>query len=140
MKDTPNRQNESERRRATILFADISGFTAMSERMDPEEVTAVMKECFRLMGSIVLRYEGTIDKYIGDCVMVLFGVPIAVEDAPRKAVNTAIEIRNGLAKFNREKKLMIPLDVHIGINTGTVVAGSVGAVGKKDYTVMGAAV
>ncbi len=93
MMETPNRQKESERRRATILFADISGFTAMSERMDPEEVTAVMNECFRLMGSIVERYEGTIDKYIGDCVMALFGVPVAVEDAPRKAVNTAIEIR-----------------------------------------------
>ena len=140
MRNTPNRLQESERRRATILFADISGFSAMSERMDPEEVTAIMNECFRTMGSIVEHYEGAIDKYIGDCLMALFGVPVAVEDAPRKAVNTAIEIRNSLERLNLRKNPGFPLDVHIGINTGTVVAGSMGADGKKDYTVMGDAV
>src|SRR5574342_47426 len=125
--DTPNRPRESERRRATILFADISGFTAMSERMDPEEVTTVMNDCFRMMGAIVSRHEGTIDKYIGDCMMALFGVPVAVEDAPWKAVNAALEIRNELERINLDKKIGLPLSVHIGINTGTVIAGSMGA-------------
>jgi class 3 adenylate cyclase/tetratricopeptide (TPR) repeat protein len=140
MSDTPNRPRESERRRATILFADISGFTAMSERMDPEEVTVIMNDCFRMMGAIVSRHEGTIDKFIGDCMMALFGVPVAVEDAPWKAVNAAIEIRNGLERINLDKKTGSPLSVHIGINTGTVVAGSLGTDEKKDYTVMGAPV
>lgn len=69
--------------------------------------------------------------------MVLFGVPVALEDAPQKAVNTAIEMRNRLSQFNKEKHLRVPLDIHIGINTGTVIAGAVGFAEKKDYTVMG---
>ena len=128
---------ESERRQATVMFADISGFTTLSEKMDPEEVTFIMNDCFEMMGSIIKYYGGTIDKFIGDCIMVLFGVPVAVEDAPQKAVNTAVEIRNQLNRCNKEKKISIPLDVHIGINTGSVVSGPVGSSEKKDYTVIG---
>ncbi len=136
METEPNIR-ESERRQATVMFADISGFTGLSEAMDPEEVTCVMNDCFEMMGSIVKRYGGTIDKFIGDCIMVLFGVPTAIEDAPQKAVNTAIEIRNLLNKCSNEKKYNFPLEVHIGINTGQVVSGSVGSVDKKDFTVIG---
>lgn len=133
-------KKESERRIATILFADISGFTAMSEKIDPEEVTLLMNEAFNMMGKIIEKNEGRIDKYIGDCVMVTFGVPIAIEDAPHKSINTAIEIRNGVEKLNRAKGLNPPLGVHIGINTGVVLSGMVGADGKQAYTVMGDAV
>ena len=132
-----NMQKESERRLATVMFADISGFTAMSEKMDPEEVTCTMNDCFCMMGECIAGHGGTIDKFIGDCVMALFGVPKALEDTPQKAVNTAIELRNSLQKFNREKNLSIPLNLHIGINTGPVVAGMVGSDKKQDYTVMG---
>ena len=128
---------ESERRIATVMFADISGFTAMSEKMDPEQVTCVMNDCFCMMGECIKTHGGTIDKFIGDCVMVLFGLPKALEDAPQKAVNTAIELRNRLYQFNKEKSLAIPLNIHIGINTGPVVAGMVGSEDKKDFTVMG---
>ncbi len=137
---TQNIVKENERRQVTIMFADISGFTAMSEKMDPEDMTLIMNDCFEMMGSVVKRYGGTIDKFIGDCMMVIFGVPAAVEDAPQKAVNTAIEIRNAFNKWNREKNLSIPLDIHIGINTGTVLAGTIGTEEKKEYTVMGDAV
>jgi len=119
------------------MFTDISGFTTLSEKMDPEEVTFIMNDCFEMMGSIIKHYGGTIDKFIGDCIMVLFGVPVAVEDAPQKAVNTAVEIRNQISRCNKEKLLGIPLDVHIGINTGPVVAGTIGSSDKKEYTVMG---
>ncbi len=129
--------SESERRLATIMFADISGFTAMSEKMDPEEVTRVMNACFGMLEDIIKKHGGTIDKFIGDCVMVLFGVPRALENAPLQAINTAIEMRNGLNTFNRDQKLAIPLGIHIGINTGTVLAGQVGGADKKDFTVMG---
>jgi class 3 adenylate cyclase/tetratricopeptide (TPR) repeat protein len=132
-----NMQKESERRLATVMFADISGFTAMSEKMDPEEVTCTMNDCFCMMGECIAKHGGTIDKFIGDCVMALFGVPKALEDTPQKAVNTAIELRNCLQKFNREKNLTIPLNLHIGINTGPVLAGMVGSDKKQDYTVMG---
>ena len=73
---------ESERRIATVMFADISGFTAMSEKMDPEQVTCVMNDCFCMMEGCIEHHGGTIDKFIGDCVMVLFGIPKALEDAP----------------------------------------------------------
>ena len=128
---------ESERRNATVLFADISGFTAMSEKMDPEEVTTVMNNCFRLMEEVIKKYGGTIDKFIGDCVMALFGVPVAIENAPQSAINAAIELRNQLYQFNKKQKLTYPLDIHIGINTGIVLAGEIGGKEKKDYTVMG---
>ena len=87
---------------ATVMFADISGFTAMSEKMDPEQVTCVMNDCFCMMEGCIEQHGGTIDKFIGDCVMVLFGIPKALEDAPQKAVNTAIELRNRLYQFNKE--------------------------------------
>jgi class 3 adenylate cyclase/tetratricopeptide (TPR) repeat protein len=128
---------ESERRIATVMFADISGFTAMSEKMDPEQVTCTMNDCFCMMEECIKTHGGTVDKFMGDCVMVLFGVPKALEDAPQKAVNTAIELRNCLARFNVEKKLAIPLNLHIGINTGPVLAGMVGGSDKQEYTVMG---
>ena len=127
----------SERRQATVLFADISGFTTMSEKMDPEEVTTVMNSCFARMEAIVRGHGGTIDKYIGDCIMALFGVPTAIEHAPRQALNAAIEIRNRLEDFNREHRLAVPLKVHAGVNTGLVLAGHVGGEQKRDFTVMG---
>ncbi len=130
-------QKESERRIATVMFADISGFTAMSEKMDPEEVTMLMNGIFKMMGSIIERYGGRIDKFMGDCVMATFGVPKAIENAPQKAVNTAIEIRNKIYRFNTERSLDIPLDIHVGINTGNVIAGVVGSDQKKEFTVMG---
>src|SRR5713101_7249273 len=99
----------SERRQATGLFADISGFTAMSEKIDPEEVTTVMNGCFAMMEAIVRSHGGTIDKYIGDCIMALFGVPTAIEHAPRQALNAAIEMRKQLESFNREHRLAVPL-------------------------------
>jgi len=100
---------ESELRQATVLFADISGFTAMSEKMHPEEVTAIMNQCFRMMGECIDCNGGRIDKFIGDCVMVVFGVPDTLEKAPQKAINTALEIRNSVYQFNKEKNLAIPL-------------------------------
>ena len=131
---------ESELKQATVLFADISGFTSMSEKMNPEEVTNIMNDCFKMMGNIIEHYEGRIDKFIGDCVMATFGVPNAIENAPNKATNAAIEMRNKLYQFNKDKHLQIPLDIHIGINSGRVLAGEVGSDQKKEYTVMGDAV
>jgi class 3 adenylate cyclase len=131
---------ESERRQATILFADISGFTSMSERMDAEDVTNLMNESFIVLGDIVTRNGGTVDKFIGDCVMAIFGVPTAIEDAPVRAINAAIEMRRSIYQINEDKDLFMPLDVHIGINTGEVIAGAVGSRDKTEYTVMGDAV
>ena len=121
-----NHTVESDRRLVTVMFADISGFTAMSEKMDPEMVTDIMNECFRFMGECVEQHGGTIDKFIGDCVMALFGAPKTLEDGPHRAINSALEMRNRLLRFNEEKHLPMPLSFHIGINTGPVIAGMVG--------------
>ena len=100
-----NINKESERRQVTVLFADISGFTSMSEKMDPEEVISIVNECFEMMGSIVKGNGGTIDKFIGDCIMALFGVPTAIEEAPHKAINVAIEIRNWIDHIIKQESL-----------------------------------
>ena len=132
-----NKPKESERRQATVMFIDIAGFTEMSEKLDAEEVTNITNDCFEMMGEIIEHNGGTIDKFIGDNIMALFGVPNAIENSCNKALNTAIEIRNSLYGFNQNRNLKIPLDVHIGINTGKVIAGLVGSSKRKDYTVMG---
>src|SRR5262245_65076377 len=101
---------DGERRQATVVFADISGFTAMSEKSDPELVTTVINRCFARLEDIIQAHGGHVDKYIGDCVMALFGVPTAIENAPRQALNAAIEMRNALARQNVEEPLPVPLD------------------------------
>ncbi len=128
---------ESERRLVTVMFADISGFTTMSEKMDPEEVADIMTECFSLMEECIEKHGGTIDKFIGDSVMALFGVPKALEDAPHRAIDTAIEIMGKFEQINGHKNLSMPLGIHVGINTGPVVAGMLGGQKKQDFTVMG---
>ncbi len=128
---------ESERRLVTVMFADICGFTAMSEKLDPEELSEIMNECFRLMGECIERHGGSIDKFMGDCVMALFGARRALEDAPHRAIDTALELRNSIQVFNRERNLPHPLDIHIGINTGPVIAGMMGSDTRQDFTVMG---
>lgn len=128
---------EGERRNVTVMFADISGFTSISERMDPEEMILIINECFRSMGELVEANGGTIDKYIGDCIMAIFGAPAAIEEAPRNALNAAIEICNWMDDYNETKSHGNTLGVHIGINSGMVIAGPVGSGDKKEYTVMG---
>jgi class 3 adenylate cyclase/tetratricopeptide (TPR) repeat protein len=129
--------SDSQRRQATVLFADISGFTNMSERMDPEDVTAVMNRCFAMLERVIMAHGGHVDKYIGDCIMATFGVPAALEDAPKQAVNAAIEIRNSLHEFDNQQPAATRLAVHIGVNSGLVIAGNVGGQVKHDFTVMG---
>ncbi len=137
MKSTDTFLDDSERRKATVLFADISGFTRMSEVLDAEELTILVNQCFKLLGAAIKNNEGTIDKYIGDCIMALFGLPLAIEDSPRKAINAALEMRRSIEEFNQSRDLKIPLGIHIGINTGDMIAGRVGSDEKHEYTVMG---
>ncbi|MFX0136404.1 MAG: adenylate/guanylate cyclase domain-containing protein, partial [Candidatus Hodarchaeota archaeon] len=136
-KQRPEIKKETERRQATVMFAEISGYNEMLERMDAEEAASIMNNCFEMFGSIVEKYGGKIDKIMANNVTILFGVPTAIEDAPKEAINTAIEMRNQLYQFNQDKNLSIPLDIHLGINTGTVIAGAMGTDEKSDYTVIG---
>jgi len=129
-----------ERRVVTVLFGDLSGFTELSELRDAEEVTAIMDRAFERITDIVERYGGHVDKIIGDEVMAVFGAPQAHEDDAERAVRAALVIQRALqedsAELERERG--IPLRMHIGLNTGEVVAGFVG--GSDSYTVLGDAV
>lgn len=130
---------ESERKNVTVLFADISGFTAMSEKMDPEEVTNIMNGCMKMLADIVHRYEGYVDKFIGDCIMAIFGAPITHENDPELALRAALDMQKEMEEYNTRlpKRLETPLTLHTGINSGMVIAGGVGSDKKMEYTVMG---
>ena len=130
-------KRDSERRQATVLFADIAGFEALSERFLPEDLRLLLNRCFTALEAVVRAHGGVVDKYIGECLMALFGVPNAIENAPRRAINAAIEIRERLAQFSQEESLPTPLEVHMGVNTGLVIAGEIGGRLKRDFTVMG---
>ncbi len=123
----------------TILFADIKGFTAMSESMEPEQVMAVISKCFMLLTDEINRYHGYVDKYIGDAIMALFGAPIAREDDPLNAVRAARAMQKVLNQFTThlEKSGWQPLKMRIGINTGQVITGIINPNRPDSYTVMG---
>jgi class 3 adenylate cyclase/tetratricopeptide (TPR) repeat protein len=130
---------QGERRQVTVVFADISGFTGLSERLDPEEVASFVNDCMKELVDAVYQYEGMVDKFIGDCIMAVFGAPIALEDDAERALRATLAMRERLEAFNRRwiDKLKEPLSLHIGINSGTVIAGNVGNDLRMSYTVMG---
>jgi class 3 adenylate cyclase len=129
---------EDERKIVTVVFADVSGFTALSEKKDPEEVRELMNACFESLVPVVQKYEGTIDKFIGDEIMALFGAPIAHEDDPERALHAGLEMMDAIAAVNRANGT--ELGIHIGINSGPVIAGQIGSENRRDYSVMGDAV
>ncbi|MCK4667238.1 FHA domain-containing protein [Candidatus Dependentiae bacterium] len=126
----------------TTLFSDIRGFTTMSEKMEPEEVVALLNEYFSIMTDIIFKYEGTLDKFIGDCIMAVFGAPFRHEDDPMRAIKTSIEMRDATIKLNAKWKKMgrRSIGVGIGINTGEAIAGNIGSLQRMDYTVISDAV
>ena len=128
-----------EEREVTILFTDIRGFTSMSENMKPEEVVTTLNEYFSEMIDIVFKYNGTLDKIIGDELMVVFGAPLDAEDDTERALNTAVEMQNKIKELNniRKKRREKPVLVGAGINKGYVVSGNIGSRDMMDYTVIG---
>ncbi len=122
---------EALRRQVTVLFADISGFTALSSRLDAEETHALLNEFFTVVDDVVGGYGGNIDKHIGDAVMAVFGAPVAHTDDPERALRAALDIHDAVARLDP------PLRVHIGIASGQVVASSIGSAAHTEYTVTG---
>jgi class 3 adenylate cyclase/ribosomal protein L40E len=120
---------EGERKQVSVLFVDFAGFTSLSERLDPEDVHDLMNQAFDIMLSEVHRYEGTVNQFLGDGIMALFGAPIAHEDHAQRAVHTALKIRKALEGYKEEvgRRRDITFDVRQGINTGLVVVGSIGS-------------
>lgn len=129
---------EGERRFVTILFADISGFTALSETADPEEIRTLINACFDELVPIVLAHNGAVDQFIGDALLALFGAPLAHEDDPEQACRAALAMLRAMDGFNAAHGT--DLGLHVGINSGNVLAGGLGAQSQQHYTVVGDAV
>jgi len=129
---------KGERKQVTVLFVDVSGFTSLSERLDPEEVHRLMSRAFDLMLAEVHRYEGTVNQFLGDGIMALFGAPIAHEDHARRAVHAALGIGRALETYQTELASRgISFRARQGLNTGLVVVGSIGSDLRMDYTAVG---
>ncbi|MBK8987965.1 MAG: tetratricopeptide repeat protein [Chloroflexi bacterium] len=132
-------QAPDERKRVTVLFADMSGYTALSENLDPEDVAAIMNQLFEAVTAEIHRFGGTIDKYSGDAVMALFGAPQALENHEEMAARAALAMQTVITNFSAalEQERGFSLRMRIGLNTGEVLAGLVGGLKARSYTVMG---
>jgi class 3 adenylate cyclase/tetratricopeptide (TPR) repeat protein len=130
---------EGERKQVTVLFVDVSGFTALSARLDPEDVHALMTRAFELMLAEVHRYEGTVNQFLGDGIMALFGAPIAHEDHAQRAVRAALGIQRTLEDYQcqLDRERALTFKVRQGLNSGLVVVGSIGSDLRMDYTAVG---
>src|SRR5437764_6386691 len=132
-----------ERRVVTIMFADITGSTPLADRLDPEDMRAILTGYFNLMTTQIRKHGGTVEKYIGDAVMAVFGVPVAHEDDPDRAIRAALDMQAALGTFNEERQAQDPeatrLQMRIGINTGEVAIPSTQHQ-RQDFLITGDAV
>ncbi len=135
-----NIQLGGEETKVTVLFADIRDFSNITEKMDPKEVIQLVNGCMTKVSEKIDKYEGVIDKYVGDEVMALFGAPIKKEDSPLSAIKSALETVEELKAWNveRKKQGLPEIEMGIGIHTGNVVVGNMGAENRLNYTVLGA--
>jgi adenylate cyclase len=139
LKDPEQLALTGERREVTVLFCDIRGFTSLSERLTPEQVVGLLNEFYTLMIETTFKHDGTLDKFIGDAVMAVFGAPIAHPDHALRAVRTAVAMQSGIAELNERRagQGKEPILIGIGVNLGEVVAGTVGTEDRMEYTVIG---
>jgi adenylate cyclase len=128
-----------DKRDLSVLFSDIRGFTTISEKLSPEELVHLLNEYLTVMTDVVFKYDGTLDKYMGDAVMAIYGAPLDQHDHPSRACHSALDMMKALKKLN-EKWIVegkSPMDIGIGINTGMMMVGNMGSDQRFDYTVMG---
>jgi adenylate cyclase len=139
LEDTSKLKLGGERRELSILFSDIRGFTTISEKLDPEELTNLLNEYLTPMTDLVFEHEGTLDKYMGDAVMAFYGAPIAFDRHPHAACQTALDMMDELHRLqnNWRERGLPEMDIGIGINTGVVSVGNMGSANRFDYTVLG---
>jgi adenylate cyclase len=123
----------------TVLFADIQGFTGFSEQLEPEELTNFLNKFLTVMTHRIFDHQGTVDKYIGDAIMAIFGAPIPFEDHAVKGVEAALGMREELENTKKEWQNTLPatFDLKLGLNTGPMVVGNMGSDVRFDYTVLG---
>jgi adenylate cyclase len=139
IKDKDRLRLGGQRSRVAVLFSDIRNFTTLSERFDAEEVVTMLNEYFSLMIDPIFKYEGTLDKFIGDAIMAVFGAPVVHEDDAERAVRAAMEMRAALRYYNRlrAQRGEEPIETGIGIALGDAISGNIGSEQRMDYTVIG---
>jgi len=135
---TAARSPPGERRQVTVMFADLAGFTQLAAELDAEEVHGVLGRFFETADAIVTGDGGTVDKHIGDCVMAVFGAPVAHTNDSERAVRAALAIQAAVPELGAE--LGRDIGVHIGVACGEVVAGGTGSAAHREYTVTGESV
>jgi predicted ATPase/class 3 adenylate cyclase len=134
--------NYNEKKLISVLFADIVDYTLIAEKLDPETIQQIMNGCFTVLNQQIQKYQGTLDKYLGDGILVLFGAPLAQEDHAQRACYAALDIQKSLREYSlkTQKEYAIDLKLRVGINSGIVLAGKIGIDLKSDYTAIGASV
>ena len=130
-------EGAGQSREVTLLFSDIRGFTALSETRKPEEVVALLNRYFSLQVDVVFKHGGSLDKFIGDCIMALWGAPLDDREHARHAVACALDMADTLAAFKRELGATSDFDVGIGIHSGPAVVGLIGSDKRREYTAIG---
>jgi len=130
---------EGERKLVTVFFADVANYTAMSEKLDPEEVHQIMDGCFKILMDGIHQHEGTINQFTGDGVMALFGAPMAHEEHAQRACHAALAIRKAMEPYGEKIKqdCGVEFKMRIGLNSGHVIVGSIGDNLRMDYTAVG---
>ncbi|MGD1804688.1 GAF domain-containing protein [Dapis sp. BLCC M126] len=128
---------EGERKEVTILFSDIRGYTTITEDLEASEVVKLLNQYFETMVEAVFDHEGTLDKFIGDALMAVFGAPLSLENHALMAVKTALDMRHRLREFNLSRPNETQFKIGIGISSGEVVSGNIGSQKRMDYTVIG---
>jgi predicted ATPase/class 3 adenylate cyclase len=132
---------EGERKQVTVMFCDMEGFTPLSEKLGMEEIYTIMDKVYEILIHKVHDYEGTVNEMTGDGILALFGAPIAVEDAPQRAIRSALAVHREMAKFNeklkQERKSIPPLKMRIGIHTGPVIVGTLGNNLRVEFKAVG---
>ncbi|MDP9276006.1 MAG: AAA family ATPase [Chloroflexota bacterium] len=133
---------EEERKQVTVVFADLTGSTALAERLDAEDLRSILTSFFNALASVIQRYGGTVDKYAGDAVMAVFGAPLVHEDDAERAVRASLDMQEAIAELNKnlERDRGVRLALRVGVNTGAVVAGPIAGTVQSAYTVVGDAV
>jgi len=128
---------KGEEREVTVLFADIRGFTSMSEKMTPHQVVQMLNKYLSEMTESIFVYEGTLDKYIGDCIMAIFNAPLEQPDHAMQAIKAALDMQQRVRNVQAIATDVPRVDVGIGLNTGTAIIGNIGSQKKVDYTAIG---
>ena len=130
-------EKEVQELEVSVLFADIVGFTPMAEKMSPSSVAKLLNEYFSRMEEPIFEHEGTLDKFIGDCIMAVFGAPYPQQDHAQRAVQVALDMRQRLNELNTERGGSAPIQMRMGIHSGRALSGPIGSEKRREFTVLG---